>query len=137
MSNSYATSWTVALQFPLSMGFPRQEYESGLPFSYPGTFPTPAGNPCLLHWQTDSLPLSRQGSPNFPCRKVLNHNSNSFDIGLFRFSISVLLICSFQGFYPDYLRFLFVWWVWKYLSSTQQISITWYSVIDYSHHVFH
>ena len=27
-----AISWTVAYQFPLSMGFPRQEYMSGLPF---------------------------------------------------------------------------------------------------------
>ena len=32
MSNSFATAWTVALQAPLSMGFPRQEYWSGLPF---------------------------------------------------------------------------------------------------------
>ena len=28
----FATPWTVALQAPLSMGFPRQEYWSGLPF---------------------------------------------------------------------------------------------------------
>ena len=27
-----ATPWTVAYQSPLSMGFPRQEYMSGLPF---------------------------------------------------------------------------------------------------------
>ena len=26
-------------------------------------FPTQGANPCLLHWQVDSLPLSRQGSP--------------------------------------------------------------------------
>ena len=30
------TVWTVALQAPLSMGFPRQEYWSGLPFLAPG-----------------------------------------------------------------------------------------------------
>ena len=29
------TPWTVALQAPLSMGFPRQEYWSGLPFPSP------------------------------------------------------------------------------------------------------
>ena len=28
----FETPWTVALQVPLSMGFPRQEYWSGLPF---------------------------------------------------------------------------------------------------------
>ena len=27
------TPWTVACQAPLSMGFPRQEYQSGLPFT--------------------------------------------------------------------------------------------------------
>ena len=31
------TPWTVALQAPLSMEFPRQEYWSGFPFSSPGT----------------------------------------------------------------------------------------------------
>ena len=29
-----ATPWTVACQAPLSMGFPRQEYWSGLPFPF-------------------------------------------------------------------------------------------------------
>ena len=32
----FATPWTVALQAPLSMGFSRQEYWSGLPFLSPG-----------------------------------------------------------------------------------------------------
>ena len=36
MSNSLATPWTAAHQAPLSMGFPRQEYWSRLPFSTPG-----------------------------------------------------------------------------------------------------
>ena len=31
------TSWVVARQAPLSMGYSRQEYWSGLPFSSPGT----------------------------------------------------------------------------------------------------
>ena len=37
----FATSWTVAHQAPLSMGFSRQEYRSGLPFPFPGDFPDP------------------------------------------------------------------------------------------------
>ena len=36
MSNSFATLWIVARQAPLSMGFSRQEYWSGLPFPTPG-----------------------------------------------------------------------------------------------------
>ena len=43
-----ATPWTVALQVPLSMGFSRQEYWSGLPFPSPGYLPnlgTEPGSP--------------------------------------------------------------------------------------------
>ena len=35
------TPWTVACQAPLSMGFSRQEYWSGLPFPPPGDLPDP------------------------------------------------------------------------------------------------
>ena len=35
----FATPWTVACQAPLSMGFSRQEYWSGLPFTSPGDLP--------------------------------------------------------------------------------------------------
>ena len=37
----FATPWTVALQAPLSMGFSRQEYWSGLPFLSPGDLSDP------------------------------------------------------------------------------------------------
>ena len=37
----FAIPWTVALRAPLSMGFPRQEYWSGLPFPPPGHLPNP------------------------------------------------------------------------------------------------
>ena len=33
------TPWTVASQTPLSLGFPRQEHRSGLPFPPPGNLP--------------------------------------------------------------------------------------------------
>ena len=36
-----ATSWTITHQAPLSMGYPRQEYWSGLPFPPPGDLPSP------------------------------------------------------------------------------------------------
>ena len=41
MPNSFVTPWSVAHQAPLSMGFPRQEYWSGLPFPSPGDLPNP------------------------------------------------------------------------------------------------
>ena len=48
------------------MGYFRQEYQSGLPFPTLGVLPTQELNPrllCLLHWQTDSLPLEPPGAP--------------------------------------------------------------------------
>ena len=41
----FATPWTVARQAPLSMGFTRQEYLSGLPFLPPGDRPDPGVEP--------------------------------------------------------------------------------------------
>ena len=35
----FATSWPVAHQAPLSTGFPKEEYYSGLPFPSPGDLP--------------------------------------------------------------------------------------------------
>jgi len=37
--------WTIACQAPLSIGFPRQEYWSGLPLPSPGDFPNPETEP--------------------------------------------------------------------------------------------
>ena len=37
----FATPWTIARQASLSMGFPRQEYWSELPFPPPGDLPDP------------------------------------------------------------------------------------------------
>ena len=53
----FVTPWIVPCQTPLSMGFPRQEYWSGVPFPPPGGLPDPGMDPCLLHWQVGSSPL--------------------------------------------------------------------------------
>ena len=58
----FATLWTVAHQPPLSMGFSRQEYWSGLPFPFPGDFPDSRIEPTFPSWQVESLPLSHMGS---------------------------------------------------------------------------
>ena len=41
----FVTPWTIAHQAPLSMGFSRQEYWSGLPCSPPGDLPNPGIKP--------------------------------------------------------------------------------------------
>ena len=51
----FATPWTVAYQAPLSMGFSRQEYWSGLPFPSPGDLPNPGIEPEFPAFQADAL----------------------------------------------------------------------------------
>ena len=65
MSDS-ATSWTVACQAPLSIGFPRQEYWSGLPFPSSGGLPDPGMEsraPVVPALQADSFTTDPQASP--------------------------------------------------------------------------
>ena len=51
----FAILWTVACQAPLSMGFFRQEYQSGLPFPSPGDLPDPGIEPTSPALQADSF----------------------------------------------------------------------------------
>ena len=61
----FMTLWIAAHQDPLSMGFSKQEYWSGLPFPSPGDLPDPGIEPesleSLLYWQAGSLPLALCG----------------------------------------------------------------------------
>ena len=45
VSDSFATSWTIACQAPLSARFSRQEYWNGLSFPSPGYLPDPGIEP--------------------------------------------------------------------------------------------
>ena len=51
----------VARQAPLSMGFPRQEYRSGLPFPPPGDLPYPGIEPMSPSLQVDSFTAEPPG----------------------------------------------------------------------------
>ena len=44
----FAIPWTIACHAPLSMGFPSQEYWSGLPFPFPRDLPDPETEPMSL-----------------------------------------------------------------------------------------
>ena len=50
---------------PLFMGFSKQEYWSGLPFSSPGDLPDPGIEPESPALQADSLPFEPPGKPMF------------------------------------------------------------------------
>ena len=73
--------WTVALQASVSMGLPRQEYQSGLSFPPTGNLPDPeikptsAASPTL---QADSLPLSHRRSPLSEV-SMIQKDSNWYD----------------------------------------------------------
>ena len=68
-SDSLQPPCTVARQAPLSMGFSRQEYWSGLTFPSLGGLPDPGikpgslASPALAGEVVDSLPLHHLGSP--------------------------------------------------------------------------
>ena len=88
MFNSFATPWTVAHQAPLSIGFPRQEYWSELPFPSPGdlpdpeiepTSPAPAGG--FLTTKPPGKPIlshKLQDRPHGPVHKTPIHDSGLF-----------------------------------------------------------
>ena len=59
----FATPWTVAHQAPLSMGFSRQGYWSGVPFPSPGDLPDPGIEPGSPALQADALPSEPPGKP--------------------------------------------------------------------------
>ena len=59
----FATPWTVAYHSPPSMGFSRQEYQSGLPFHPPGDLPNPRTEPRSPALQADALPSGAIGKP--------------------------------------------------------------------------
>ena len=61
----FVTLGTVACQAPVSLGFSRQEFWSGLPCPAPGDLPKPRIEPMFPaapELQPDSLPLSHWGS---------------------------------------------------------------------------
>ena len=63
-------------QAPLSMGFSRQEYWSGLPFPSPGDLPHPGIEPRSPVLHADSLPTELWGKPQ-RCLQNLNHSSRA------------------------------------------------------------
>ena len=59
----FVTLWTVAHQAPLSMGFSRQEYQTGWLFPSPGHLPHPGIEPRSPALQEDSLPAEPPAKP--------------------------------------------------------------------------
>ena len=70
---------TVALQAPLSMGFPRKEYWSGELFSFPQDLPDPEIEPRSPTLKADSFyHLSHQGSPIHKLGNILSNGKKVY-----------------------------------------------------------
>ena len=77
-SDSFETPWTAAHQAPLSMGFSRQEYWSGLPCPSPGHLPHPGIEPASPALQADSFPLRHQRNPQWQLVNPVNLGSSGW-----------------------------------------------------------
>ena len=69
----FVTPWTVAHQAPLSMGFSRQEYWSGLPFPSPGDLPNPGIETGSSALQADTLTSEPPGKPSGKEENLTQH----------------------------------------------------------------
>ena len=66
----FAIPWTVAHQDRLSIGFSRQEYWSGLPFSSPGDLPDPGIEPRSPTLQAEALTSDPPGMKGGQLQKI-------------------------------------------------------------------
>ena len=99
----FVTLWAIAHPAPLSVGFSRQEYRSGLPSPTPGILPTYGSNwclLCLLLWQAGSLPLVLPGKPCY--FKLLRNLQGCQDLPFLCFSN--LSSCHIQPYTPVFIH---------------------------------
>ena len=90
----FATPWTVAHQAPLFMGFPRQEYWSGLLFLSPRDLPDiePGSPECLLRCRQILLPLRHW---KWMKCKLTSHHSNKIHGYVANFYMVCCFTCEF------------------------------------------
>ena len=111
----FVTPGTAARQAPLSKGFSRQEYWSGLPFPSPEDLPNPgmehtsptfpaSGRQILYHWATEEVPIQEdhpaKTQDNFTCPTATEQNK-----------IIDSCKCDFHGTLPAHIRCR-VGWTW-------------------------
>ena len=85
------TPWTVAGQPPVSLGFPRQEYCSGVPFPSPGDLPDPGMEPASPALAGRFLTIEPPEKP----KKVFSETQNSYknsDLSLKKKSVLGFLV---------------------------------------------
>ena len=128
----FATPWTAACQAPLSMGFSRQQYWSGLPFPSPGDLPNPGIKPGLPHCRQMLLSSEPPGKKSLlkPCA---HFDCIFFSLLLnFKHTLSILDINSLSDI-------LFVdsvlWSTQLFHIDEMQIAYFFFYCLCFSHHV--
>ena len=74
----FVIPWTIACQAPVSMGFSRQEYWSGLPFASPGDLPHTVIEPGFPALWGDSIPTEPPGKPQYQAQWPLQNPHDSY-----------------------------------------------------------
>jgi len=81
LSDSLLPPWTVARQAPLSLGFPRQEHWSGLPFPPPGDLPgsgiEPTSPALAVRFFATEPPGKSRGLGFYPKLSILERGTRS------------------------------------------------------------
>ena len=112
------TPWTIAHQAPVSMGFPQQEYWSGLPFPSPEALPDPGikpMSPALAGFCTAEPP----GSP----RETVGCVYLTFTPLLFEFSHQDLVRCRQTVRVLPPIKALPVWWGLSWCQTRKMTSL--------------
>ena len=99
----FATPWTVACQAPLSMGFSRQEYWSGLPFPSPGDLPDLGIEPGSPALEADALTSEPLGKPSNLIQQQQKVNIASMDT-VFETEINVTTLLKILHYFPIILE---------------------------------
>ena len=121
-------SWTGAHQTPLSMGFSRQEYWSGLPFPPPGDLPNPGiKSGCLLHllhYRRIVYPLSHERNGNIYFKLIFKTVLTESVICHCRMDIWIFSLFNYSSFY------------WRCLSSLSLLAFSLHFLCcSYSEHL--
>ena len=110
----FVTPWTVVCQAPVSMGFSKLEYWSGLPCSAPGNPPNPGSTPGLPHFRQTLYHLSHQRSLFIllVCPKLSSFSYIADDVNFKVFSSSpIFFIFVYFGLYfmlHSFLKWYFI-----------------------------
>ena len=118
MSNSSATSWTIARQAPFyPQNFPGKNTGVCCLFLLHRIFPTQGLNLCLLNWQADSLSLSHLGNPNISTHV---HIPDDFFFKIIFKNQFILFLAMLVSLHC--VGFLWLWWAGATLSCGEQAS---------------